>query len=72
MQAHNPNYVGGDISGGAGSLRQTLFRPFIRWDPYRTGIPGLYLCSASAPPGGGVHGMCGMGAAKSALAHLGH
>jgi phytoene dehydrogenase-like protein len=72
MQAHNPNYVGGDISGGAGSLRQTLFRPFVRWDPYRTGIPGLYLCSASTPPGGGVHGMCGVGAAKSALAHRSH
>jgi phytoene dehydrogenase-like protein len=72
MQAHNPNYVGGDISGGAGSLRQTLFRPFVQWDPYRTGIPGLYLCSASTPPGGGVHGMCGVGAAKSALAHRSH
>lgn len=71
MEAHNPNYVGGDITGGAGSLRQTLFRPFLEWDPYRTGVPNLYLCSASTPPGGGVHGMCGMGAAKSALAHLG-
>jgi phytoene dehydrogenase-like protein len=70
MQAHNLNYVGGDIGGGAGTLRQTLVRPFLGWDPYRTGIPGLYLCSASTPPGGGVHGMCGMGAAKSALAHL--
>lgn len=72
MEAHNPNYVGGDIDGGAGTLRQILFRPFVEWDPYRTGIPNLYLCSASTPPGGGVHGMCGMGAAKSALAHLGH
>jgi phytoene dehydrogenase-like protein len=71
MEAHNPNYVGGDITGGAGTLRQTLFRPFVEWDPYRTGIPNLYLCSASTPPGGGVHGMCGMGAARSALAHLG-
>jgi phytoene dehydrogenase-like protein len=71
MEAHNPNYAGGDITGGAGTLRQTLFRPFVEWDPYRTGIPDLYLCSASTPPGGGVHGMCGMGAAKSALAHLG-
>ena len=72
MEAHNPNYVGGDIDGGAGTLRQILFRPFVEWDPYRTGIPNLYLCSASTPPGGGVHGMCGMGAARSALTHLGH
>jgi phytoene dehydrogenase-like protein len=71
MEAYNPNYVGGDITGGAGTLRQTLFRPFVEWDPYRSGVPNLYLCSASTPPGGGVHGMCGMGAAKSALAHLG-
>ena len=49
-QRHNPNYVGGDINGGAGSLRQTLFRPTIRWNSYRTGAPGLYLCSASTPP----------------------
>jgi phytoene dehydrogenase-like protein len=70
MHAHDANYVGGDITGGAGTLRQTLLRPFVAWDPYRTGVPGVYLCSASTPPGGGVHGMCGMGAAKSALAHL--
>jgi phytoene dehydrogenase-like protein len=67
-EAHNPNYVGGDISGGAGTLRQTLFRPTARWNPYRTGARGIYLCSASTPPGGGVHGMCGVGAARAALA----
>jgi phytoene dehydrogenase-like protein len=66
-QRHNPNYVGGDINGGANSLRQTLFRPTIRWNSYRTGAPGLYLCSASTPPGGGVHGMCGVGAARAVL-----
>jgi len=66
-ERHNPNYVGGDINGGAGNLRQTLFRPALRWNPYRTGAKGLYLCSASTPPGGGVHGMCGVGAAKAVL-----
>jgi phytoene dehydrogenase-like protein len=71
-QRHNANYVGGDINGGAGTLRQTLFRPAIRWNPYRTGTPGLYLCSASTPPGGGVHGMCGVGAAGAALDDLRH
>ena len=67
-ERHNPNYVGGDISGGAGTLRQTIFRPAVRWNPYRTGARGLYLCSASTPPGGGVHGMCGVGAARAVLA----
>ncbi|MGA2528679.1 MAG: NAD(P)/FAD-dependent oxidoreductase [Acidimicrobiales bacterium] len=69
-EAHNPNYVGGDITGGAGTLRQTLFRPTMAWNPYRTGTPGLYLCSASTPPGGGVHGMCGVFAARSVLDDL--
>jgi phytoene dehydrogenase-like protein len=69
-EVHNPNCVGGDISGGAGTLRQTIFRPTMRWNPYRTGAPGIYLCSASTPPGGGVHGMCGVGAARAALADL--
>ena len=69
-ERHNPNYVGGDINGGAGTLRQTVFRPAVRWNPYRTGAPGLYLCSASTPPGGGVHGMCGVGAARVALNDL--
>jgi phytoene dehydrogenase-like protein len=66
----NPNYVGGDISGGMASLRQTFFRPTFRWDNYGTGVPGVYLCSASSPPGGGVHGMCGYWAARTALKDL--
>jgi phytoene dehydrogenase-like protein len=71
MERYNPNYVGGDINGGAGTLVQTFFRPTPRWNPYRTPLPGVYLCSSSTPPGGGVHGMCGDGAARTALADLG-
>lgn len=70
-ERHNPNYVGGDISSGAATLMQTLFRPTVRWNPYRTGIKGVYLCGASTPPGGGVHGMCGYWAARTALRDLG-
>jgi phytoene dehydrogenase-like protein len=70
-ERRNPNYVVGDINGGLPTLRQTLLRPTIRWRPYRTGLPGVYLCSASTPPGGGVHGMCGYGAAHAALADMG-
>jgi phytoene dehydrogenase-like protein len=71
MERYNPNYVGGDINGGAGTLRRTLLGPTPRWNPYRTPLPGVYLCSSSTPPGGGVHGMCGAGAARTALADLG-
>jgi len=71
VEQHNPNYVGGDIGGGSGTLRQTVFRPATRWNPYRTALRGVYLCSSSTPPGGGVHGMCGAWAARSALAGLG-
>jgi len=71
MEAHNPNYIGGDINAGISNLRQTIFRPTPRWNPYRTALKGVYLCSASTPPGGGVHGMCGLGAARAALADLG-
>jgi len=67
MQAHNPNNIGGDINGGAATLRQLLFRPMMRRDPYATPNPSIFLCSASTPPGGGVHGMCGFHAARSAL-----
>jgi phytoene dehydrogenase-like protein len=66
-EAYNPNFLGGDINGGAATLRQTAFRPVARWNPYRTPLEGVYLCSASTPPGGGVHGMCGYLAARSAL-----
>ena len=65
VEKSNANYVGGDITGGAATFRQTLFRPTLRWNPYRTGIDGVYLCSASTAPGGGVHGMCGVYAARS-------
>jgi phytoene dehydrogenase-like protein len=66
-EEHNPNYPGGDIASGAQTLRQTFVRPALRWNPYRTGIPGTYLCSASTPPGAGVHGRCGELAAQAAL-----
>ncbi len=63
----NPNYVGGDIGSGAQTIRQLVLRPALRWNPYRTPLPGVYLCSASTPPGPGVHGRCGELAALSAL-----
>jgi phytoene dehydrogenase-like protein len=69
-EAYNPNFVGGDISTGANDPVQVLLRPRLAVDPYRTGIPGVYLCSAATPPGGGVHGMCGANAAAAALRHL--
>lgn len=67
MEAENPNYVGGDINGGLASLRQTLIRPVPRLCPYATPNPRIFICSASTPPGGGVHGMCGYHAARAAL-----
>lgn len=67
MEEYNPNYVGGDINGGVQDLRQLFTRPVARLDPYSTPIKGLYLCSSSTPPGGGVHGMCGYHAAQSVL-----
>jgi phytoene dehydrogenase-like protein len=70
LERENPNYVGGDINGGLANLRQLLTRPVVRWSPYSTPLPGVYLCSASTPPGGGVHGMCGYHAARAALQHL--
>ncbi len=70
LQRYNPNYVGGDIGTGANSLRQLVFRPRPTTDPYGIGVPGVYLCSAATPPGGGVHGMGGFHAAQRALAGL--
>ncbi len=69
MAEHNPNYVGGDIAAGTPSLRQLVRRPVLRTDPWRTPVPGVYLASASAAPGPGVHGLGGWHAALSALAH---
>jgi phytoene dehydrogenase-like protein len=69
-ERHNPNYVGGDINAGAATLRQSIFRPTVSLHPYRTPLQGVYLCSSSTPPGGGVHGMCGLGAARAALGDL--
>jgi phytoene dehydrogenase-like protein len=69
MEASNENLIGGDIGGGANTLPQILFRPTFSLDPYRMPVEGLYLCSSSTPPGGGVHGMCGYNAARSALKH---
>jgi phytoene dehydrogenase-like protein len=66
-QRHNANYVGGDIAGGAVTLWQTVMRPAPRWDPYRTPLPGIYLCSSATPPGPGVHGMAGLHAARRVL-----
>jgi phytoene dehydrogenase-like protein len=67
LETYNPNYVGGDIGCGAIDLRQSLLRPVAQWNPYRTPLPGVYLCSAATPPGPGVHGMSGHLAALSAL-----
>lgn len=67
MQAYNPNYIGGDIIGGVQDLRQLYFRPTVSLNPYKTPARGIYLCSASTPPGGAVHGMCGYYAARAAL-----
>jgi phytoene dehydrogenase-like protein len=67
MEEYNPNYIGGDINGGVMDIRQFFTRPALRWSPYRTSSRGIYICSSSTPPGGGVHGMCGYHAARRAL-----
>ncbi len=66
-ESYNANFIGGDIAGGANTLRQVLARPFLRRDPYSTPNKRIYIASSSTPPGGGVHGMCGYWAAQSAL-----
>ncbi len=72
MEAYNSNYIGGDINGGAMDAGQLFTRPALRWSPYKTSAKGIYICSASTPPGGGVHGMCGYHAAKKALKDVFH
>lgn len=67
IEAYNPNYIGGDINGGVIDLGQLYTRPALRLSPYRTSAKGIYICSSSTPPGGGVHGMCGYHAAQQAL-----
>ena len=67
LEAYNPNYVGGDINGGLMHWAQFFTRPAVRFDPYATPDPAIFVCSASTPPGGGVHGLCGLHAAESAL-----
>jgi len=69
MQKYNANYVGGDINGGLQNLRQLFTRPTVRPIPYMTPTKGIYICSSSTPPGGGVHGLCGWEAAQAALRH---
>jgi len=67
MEDYNPNYIGGDINGGVIDIGQLFTRPALRCSPYKTSAKGIYICSASTPPGGGVHGMCGYNAAKKVL-----
>jgi phytoene dehydrogenase-like protein len=70
LEAHNANYVGGDVVTGANDPLQLVFRPRIALDPYRLGVDGVYLCSAATPPGAGAHGLCGFNAAQAALARV--
>ncbi|MBV8429955.1 MAG: NAD(P)/FAD-dependent oxidoreductase [Solirubrobacterales bacterium] len=70
LEARNQNYIGGDIITGANTPWQVLVRPRPALDPYTTGIPGVFICSAATPPGAGAHGMCGYNAAQSALRWL--
>lgn len=72
MESYNPNYVGGDINGGLMDVKQLFTRPALRSSPYKTSTKGIYICSSSTPPGGGVHGMCGYYAAKRALKDIFH
>jgi phytoene dehydrogenase-like protein len=67
MEAHDANLIGGEIGGGENSLAQLFFRPVARRVPYATPLRGVYICSASTPPGGAIHGMAGYHAARAAL-----
>ncbi len=67
FQRYNPNYIGGDINGGVQNWRQLFTRPVPRWNPYTTPLPNVFICSSATPPGGGVHGMCGYHAARTAF-----
>lgn len=67
FEQYNPNYIGGDINGGIQDVWQLYSRPVLSISPYRTSAKGIYICSSSTPPGGGVHGMCGYHAARQAL-----
>jgi phytoene dehydrogenase-like protein len=71
LASYNSNYVGGDIINGANTPWQTVIRPRLALDPYSTGIPGVFICSAATPPGAGAHGMNGYNAARSVLRSLG-
>ncbi len=70
MENYNPNYIGGDINGGIQDWQQLFFRPAVRWNPYTTPDPGIFICSSSTPPGGGVHGMGGYNAARTVLKNI--
>jgi len=67
IEQYNPNFVGGDIAGGSQDPWQLLMRPALRRNPYATPVRNVYICSASTPPGAGVHGMCGYHAAHAVL-----
>ncbi|MBD0024119.1 FAD-dependent oxidoreductase [Gordonia pseudamarae] len=71
LEQYNPNYAAGDIIGGANNRLQTVLRPRLALDPYATGVDGVFVCSQTAPPGAGIHGLCGFHAANSALASVG-
>jgi phytoene dehydrogenase-like protein len=72
MESHNANYIGGDINAGILNLKQLFTRPALRYSPYKTSAKGLYICSASTPPGPGVHGMCGYHAAQQVFKDFPH
>jgi phytoene dehydrogenase-like protein len=70
LERYNQNYVGGAVTGGVNDLFQLFTRPVARLNPYSTPHPRVLICSASTPPGGGVHGMCGYHAARTALRRI--